>query len=534
MSDPGAGPTGDAAGPTRPRALLSVSDKTGLVELATRLHALGWELVSTGGTARALRDAGLAVTDVAAVTGAPEMLDGRVKTLHPRIHAGVLADRRLPEHRAQLAHEGIEPFDLVVVNLYPFEGAAARPGSSDDELIEEIDIGGPTLVRAAAKNHAWVGIVTDPAAYAAVLAELEERGGLGDSTRRSLALTAFRRTAAYDAAIAAELGERWAAEERFPERFALPLRRADVLRYGENPHQAAALYTLAGSDPMLGPFAGGSRLLAGKALSYTNLLDASAAAGLARDLGGAAVVIVKHATPCGAARAGDLPSAWEEALAGDPVSAFGGVVAIRGRVDAALASALRGIFLEVVVASGFDDDAIVRLAERPDLRLIEDATIELPPPARPPLEVRSAGGAILVSEADAVPDDPADWKVVSIRAPEAAESADLDVAWRICRRVASNAIVLVRDGALVGVGGGQTSRVDSARIAVARAGDRALGSVAASDAFFPFADGVEVCLAAGVRGVVQPGGSKRDAEVIAAVDAVGATMLFTGRRHFRH
>jgi phosphoribosylaminoimidazolecarboxamide formyltransferase/IMP cyclohydrolase len=530
-------PAQPADGPdagARPRALLSVSDKTGLVELAARLDALGWELVSTGGTARALRELGLPVTDVAAVTGAPEMLDGRVKTLHPRIHAGILADRRLPEHRAQLAAQAIEPFDLVVVNLYAFEAAAARADVGDDELVEEIDIGGPTLVRAAAKNHASVGIVCDPADYPAVLAELEEHGRLGDRTRRALALAAFRRTAAYDAAIAAELGERWAPNDRFPDRSTLSLRLAEELRYGENPHQAAALYWLGGADPAHGPFATHVPLVAGKALSFTNVLDASAAAGLARDLGGAAVVIVKHATPCGAARSAHLQSAWELALAGDPVSAFGGVVAIRGRVDGSLAEALTGIFLEVVIAAGFDGDARARLAARPDLRLIEDGTIELPPPGRPPLEVRSAGGAVLVNEADVLPDDPAEWTVATARHPEPAELADLDVAWRVCRRVASNAIVLVRDGALVGVGGGQTSRVDAARIAVARAGERAQGAVAASDAFFPFADGVDVCLAAGVRAVVQPGGSKRDDEVIAAADAAAATMLFTGRRHFRH
>jgi phosphoribosylaminoimidazolecarboxamide formyltransferase/IMP cyclohydrolase len=519
---------------TRPRALLSVSDKRGLVELAAALAALGHELVSTGGTARALREAGLEVTDVAEVTGAPEMLDGRVKTLHPRIAAGVLADLREPTHRAQLAEQGIEPFSLVVVNLYRFEEAAARADIADDDLIEEIDIGGPTLVRAAAKNHASVGVACDPEDYPAILAELRERGSLTDDTRRRLAVKAFRSTAAYDAAIAASLGARWAPEERFPDRLTLALRRAVNLRYGENPHQAAALYTLPGTDTRIGPFTAGPRLLAGKALSYTNLLDASAAAALARELGDASVVIVKHANPCGAARASDVTTAWERALATDPESAYGGVVAVRGRVDTPLAESLASIFLEVVIASGFDDPARAILGVRTDLRLVEDTTIELPSPAQAPLEVRSAGGAVLVNEADLLPDDSADCSVVSARAPGPDELADLDVAWRIVRRVSSNAVVLVRDGALVGVGAGQTSRVESARIAVARAGERAAGAVAASDAFFPFADGVEACLAAGVRAVVQPGGSKRDAEVIAAVDAAGAAMLFTGRRHFRH
>jgi phosphoribosylaminoimidazolecarboxamide formyltransferase/IMP cyclohydrolase len=518
----------------RPRALLSVADKRGLVELARGLADRGWEVVSTGGTARALREVGLEVTDVAAVTGAPEMLDGRVKTLHPRIHAGILADQRDANHRAQLAEQGIEPFGLVVVNLYRFGEAAARADIGVDELIEEIDIGGPALVRAAAKNHASVAIVCDPADYPVALEELDALGTLSEATRRTLALKAFRVTAAYDAAIAATLGARWAPEDRLPDRLSLALRRAEVLRYGENPHQAGALYTLVPADPTVGPFVAGARLLAGKALSSTNLLDASAAAVLARDLGGASVVVVKHAIPCGASRAGDLPTAWQRALAGDPVAAFGGVVAVRGRVDGELAAALTSIFLEVVIAAGFDAEAVATFAARPDLRLLEDRTIELPPPEHPALELRSVGGAFLVSEADSVPDDPSGWSVVSARAPERDELADLDLAWRICRRVTSNAVVLVREAALVGVGSGQTSRVESARIAAVRAGDRAVGAVAASDAFFPFADGVEACLAAGVRAVAQPGGSKRDREVIAAVDAAGATMVFTGRRHFRH
>jgi phosphoribosylaminoimidazolecarboxamide formyltransferase/IMP cyclohydrolase len=504
------------------------------VELARGLTGFGYELVSTGGTARALREAALDITDVAEVTGAPEMLDGRVKTLHPRIAAGVLADMRDPAHRAQLAEQGIEPFGLVVVNLYRFEEAAARPGVADDELIEEIDIGGPTLVRAAAKNHASVGIVCDPEDYPAVLAELEDHGSLSAETRRRLALKAFQLTAAYDAFIAATLAVRWAPEEGFPERLTLALRRAEVLRYGENPHQAAALYARPGAGAATGPFASGVAILAGKPLSYNNLLDGAAAAALARDLHGPAVVIVKHGNPCGAAVAPDLLSAWERARAADPVSAYGGVVAIRGPVDRPLAEALAGTFLEVVIASAFEEAAVRALASRADLRLVEDPTIELLPPPHAPLEMRSAGGGILVSESDALPDDPADWTVVSARPPDANETADLDFAWRVVRHVKSNAIVLASDDAIVGVGAGQMSRVESARLAVALAGERARGAVAASDAFFPFADGVDVCLAAGVRAIVQPGGSKRDAEVIAAVDAAGAAMVFTGRRHFRH
>jgi phosphoribosylaminoimidazolecarboxamide formyltransferase / IMP cyclohydrolase len=519
------------------RALVSVSDKRGLVELARGLVELGFEIVSTGGTARALREARIPVTDVAEVTGAPEMLGGRVKTLHPRIAAGVLADQRDPEHLRQLRESGIGPFDLVCVNLYPFE-AAARAGVADEALIEEIDIGGPTLVRAAAKNHASVAIVTTPDDYEPVLTELREHGAVTADTRRRLALKAFRLTAAYDAAISAALGTRWedhepaAPTERFPERLTLPLRRAQRLRYGENPHQAAALYVPDGADPLDGVLAGGARPLQGKPLSYNNLLDAAAAAQLARDLSGDAVVIVKHGNPCGVALGEDLVTAWQRALDADPVSAFGGVVAVRGVVGEALARALSSIFLEVVVAVDFEAGARAVLAGKADLRLLTD--IGLLAPHRPALVLRTAGGAVLASEGDDEGDDPASWQVVTARRPDARESADLDLAWRVVRRVTSNAIVLVRDGATVGIGAGQTSRVDSARIAVGRAGERAGWAVCASDAFFPFADGVTACLEAGVSAFVQPGGSKRDAEVIAAADAAGATMLLTGRRHFRH
>jgi phosphoribosylaminoimidazolecarboxamide formyltransferase/IMP cyclohydrolase len=518
-------------GPQR-RALLSVSDKRGLVDLARGLSERGFELVSTGGTAGTIREAGIEVIDVAAVTGAPEMLDGRVKTLHPRIHGGVLADLHDPAHRAQLAEQGIEPFSLVVVNLYQFEQAAADPGTSDEELIEEIDIGGPTLVRAAAKNHASVAIVTEPDDYPAILADLDEHGAIPAVTRMQLALKAFRRTAAYDAAIVAELTKRWAPDDLLPEHLGLSLQRQRSLRYGENPHQAAALYSIAGADAASGPFAEGVTLLQGKPLSYNNLLDASAVAAMARDLEGHAVVIVKHGNPCGAAEADDLLSAWERALATDPVSAFGGVVAVHGRVTGELASAFTSLFLEVVVAAGYDDDALEVLAARPDLRLIEDATILQP--TRVALEARAAGGAVLMAESDVLPDDPDEWQVVSARQPESGEMTDLTFAWRVSRHVKSNAIVLARDGALVGVGAGQMSRVQSARIAVEQAGDKARGAVCASDAFFPFADGVEVCLAAGVSAVIEPGGSKRDDEVVAVVDAAGAALVFTGRRHFRH
>jgi phosphoribosylaminoimidazolecarboxamide formyltransferase/IMP cyclohydrolase len=525
----------DERQPVARRALLSVSDKAGLPELAAGLVGLGFELVSTGGTARGLREAGLPVTDVAAVTGFPEMLDGRVKTLHPRIHGGILADRRLPAHREQLIAAGIAPFELVVVNLYPFAAAAARPGITLDELIEEIDIGGPAMVRAAAKNHASVAVVTDPAAYPGILAELRAVGALSSETRRSLAVAAFRHTAAYDARIAAELPGRLGVTlaEPFPARLDLGLERVLGLRYGENPHQAAALYRLPDADPAAGPFARGVDQRQGKALSYNNLLDAAAAAGLARDLRGPACVIVKHTNPCGAAEAPDPLRAWELALAGDPVSAFGGVVALTRPIDATLAARLTAIFLEVVIAPDLTPEAAALLAAKPNLRVLVDPHLGTPPVAA--RELRSAGGGVLASEADVAPDAPTAWRPATSRTPTPAEIADLDLAWRVARHVKSNAIVLVRDGAVVGVGAGQMSRVDSARLAVAKAGPgRAPGAACASDAFFPFPDAAEVCLAAGVRAFVQPGGSQRDAEVVAAVESAGATMVLTALRHFRH
>ena len=405
------------------RALLSVSDKTGLIELARGLVAERFELVSTGGTARTLREAGLPVTDVAAVTGLAEMLDGRVKTLHPAIHGGILADRRRAAHRQALSEAAIAPFELVVVNLYPFAAAADRPGIGDDELIEEIDIGGPAMVRAAAKNHANVGIVTDPADYEAVLAVIGDPGGLPEPLRRRLAVAAFRHTAAYDARIALELGERLGPprDDRLPAHLDLPLDRSLELRYGENPHQSAAMYLLPGSDPASGPFARGVDVRGGKALSYNNLLDAAAAAAIARDLHGAACTIVKHANPCGAAEAGDGIAAWEGALAGDPVSAFGGVVALTVPIDAALAERLASIFLEVVIAPGVDPAAATVLAGRADLRVIVDPHLGSPPvPGR---EVRSAGGAVLVTDADVEPDDPSTWSAGDHPAPVAGRAS---------------------------------------------------------------------------------------------------------------
>lgn len=542
------------------RALLSVSDRSGLEELARGLDQLGFELIATEGTACVLRGAGVEVTDVAAITTFPEMLGGRVKTLHPRIAAGILADLRRPDHAEQLAAAGIGPFELVVVNLYPFAAAAARPGVELAQLIEEIDIGGPTLIRAAAKNHSCVAVVTSPSQYPAVLSELRANGRLGERTRQRLAATAFRYTAAYEARIADELAARLptgappalaaverstatgssagprsaAGDDPFPAHLRLDLERIAPLRYGENPHQRAAAYRLPGTPEAAGPFARGILLLQGKALSYNNLLDAGTAAAIMRDLHGPACAIVKHANPCGAAEAADSVSAWQSAFSGDPVSAYGGVVAMSEPLDAILAQALTSRFLEVLVVPGLDPAAEAVLARRPNLRVVLDPWRGAPAGERV-VEYRSAGGAILASEADEGRDDPLAWRQVTTRAPTARERQDLDLAWRLVRHVKSNAIVLVRDGTLVGVGAGQMSRLDSARLAVEKAGaERARGAVCASDAFYPFPDAMVVCARAGVTAFVQPGGSVRDSEVIEAAEAAGASMLLTGIRHFRH
>ena len=546
-----------AAGmPVPRRALLSVSDKTGLTELGAGLVRLGFELVSTGGTARALRAAGLPVTDVAAVTGFPEMLDGRVKTLHPRIHAGILADRRVMAHREQLAAAAIDPFELVVVNLYPFAAAAERPGISFDDLVEEIDIGGPSMVRAAAKNHASVAVVTSPARYESVLSALERDGRVGEGLRSALAIEAFRHTGAYDARIAAELPARMAEEgcglpdepglpgatDPYPPVLVIGLEKVETLRYGENPHQQAARYRRPGTKKWAGPFALGGSILQGKALSYNNVLDASGAYSIARQLRGPAVVVVKHTNPCGAAERSTLAEAWQDALAGDPVSAYGGVVALTREVDAATAAGMASIFLEVIIAPAYSAAALEILSKKPNLRLIEDAVLgsdEVAPAPDPIGSLRVAGGGVLVTAPDVLPDDLATWKRVTSRAPSAQELRDLDLAWRLCRSVVSNAIVLVKDGMEIGQGSGQTSRVDSARQAVAKAiafhGPESLvGAACGSDAFYPFPDAVEVCLEAGVSAFAQPGGSIRDAEAIAVAEAAGAAMMVTGVRHFRH
>lgn len=508
------------------RALLSVSDKTGLVEFARALAERGVELVSTGGTARTLRDAGLEPIEVSTITGFPEILDGRVKTLHPAVHAGLLATDTA-EHRSTLAAHGIAPIDLLVANLYPFEATRAR-GASFAECVEQIDVGGPAMIRAAAKNHDRVAVVVDPADYAPILDELVRAGGTCLETRRRLAAKAFARTAAYDAAIAAFFEE--ARGDRFPERLVLAAELIERLRYGENPHQDAALYRWGPPRPGVAT----ARRLQGKELSYNNLLDADAALEAVAEHTDPAVVIVKHANPCGVAVGADLRAAWEKALACDPVSAFGGIVAVNRPLDAATAEAMAALFLEVVVAPAVEAAAATLFARKPGLRLL--VLERLPDPADPGLVVRSLAGGLLVQTRDIGTDDPDSWRVVTRRTPTEAEWADLAFAWKVVRHTRSNAIVLARDRATVGIGMGETSRVDAARHAVERM-ERGAGRgpcVVASDAFFPFPDGLEAAIAGGATACIQPGGSKRDAEVIEAADRAGVAMVFTGRRHFRH
>ncbi len=496
------------------RALLSVFDKTGIVELAGALHEQGVELVSSGGTAKALADAGIPVVGVEEVTGAPEMLDHRVVTLHPAIHAGILADLDRPTHRADLERAGIAPFELVVVNLYPF---AAQPG------IETIDIGGPTMVRAAAKNHAWVTVITDPAQYVPILAEMRANSGaISLATRRSCALDAFAHTAAFDAAVVSWMQ----GDTVLPKHLIVALEKAQDLRYGENPHQSGARYRTVSQRGWWDD----AVQHGGKELSYLNLFDTEAAWRLVHDLGDSpAAAIIKHATPCGAAVADDIAAAYRGAHECDPTSAFGGIVALNRVVTVSLAEALAPVFTEVVVAPGYEPAALDILLAKKSLRVLEASA-----PRKLPVDVRSIDGGLLAQEPDVLSIDRSEWKVVTRVSPSDAQWRDLELAWRVCAYVKSNAVVLVADGKTVGAGGGQTSRVDAAEIAVRKAEGRALGGAAASDAFFPFRDGLDVVAAAGVRAVVQPGGSVRDEEVIAAADEHGLAMVFTGRRHFRH
>jgi phosphoribosylaminoimidazolecarboxamide formyltransferase/IMP cyclohydrolase len=509
------------------RALLSVYDKSGIVDLGKGLAALGYELISTGGTLAALRDAGVPVTAVSDVTGFPEILDGRVKTLHPHIHGGLLARRDDPEQMAALAALAIEPVDLVAVNLYPFAATVAREDIALSEALEEIDIGGPAMIRAAAKNFPAVVVLTDPADYATALSELKT-GRLSLERRRAFAAKAFAHTSAYDAIVADYLRD----PESWPEEVSFAGRLERTLRYGENPQQRAAAYKrLRPGAPVSGVL--DAEQLAGKELSFNNLLDADAAWSVLRGLGLPAAAIVKHTIPCGLAERATLAEAFAEALRGDPVSAFGGIVAVNRPIDAETAQQLGEIFFEVIVAPAFDMEARELLGRKKALRLLQmPAGGEEVRPAD--TDVRPITGGFLVQSADLAADDPATWRVVTERAPDARELAELALAWMAVRHVKSNAIALARERALTGVGSGQPNRVESVRIAINRAGERAPGSVLASDAFFPFADGVEVAAAAGVTAVAQPGGSVRDADVIAAANRAGIAMLFTGIRHFRH
>ena len=515
------------------RALISVSDKAGLVELAQALVTHGTQILSTGGSAATLRAAGLPVTEVSDHTGFPEILDGRVKTLVPQIHGGLLGRRDLPAHREQMAAHGIAPIDLLVSNLYPFEATVAA-GGADDDCIENIDIGGPAMIRAAAKNHDHVAVVTDTTQYAALISALAT-GGTTLALRRQFAAAAYARTAAYDAAIAAWFAARQG--EEFPMRLTVGGTLQQTLRYGENPHQRAALYSN-GSRPGVAA----ARQVQGKALSFNNLNDTDAAFECVAEFAEPTIVIVKHANPCGVATAATLAEAWDAALRCDPVSAFGGIVAANRTLDAAAATRIAAIFSEVIVAPDADAEACAILSRKKNLRLL--LTGALPDPAAAGLQIRSLAGGLLVQTRDAGRVTADTLRIATKRAPTDRELADLIFAFRVCKHVKSNAIVYARDAVTVGVGAGQMSRVDSARIAAWK-GEAAAqaagatanltqGSVAASDAFFPFADGLEAIIAAGATAVIQPGGSIRDDEVIAAADKAGIAMVFTGMRHFRH
>jgi phosphoribosylaminoimidazolecarboxamide formyltransferase/IMP cyclohydrolase len=517
------------------RALISVSDKTGVADFGKALAALGVEILSTGGTATALRDAGVEVTDVSEFTGQEEILDGRVKTLHPRLHAALLARRDEPEHMDILAREGIEPIDLVAVNLYPFEQTVAAEDVDERTAIENIDIGGPTMIRAAAKNHEGVAVVVKPEAYDAVCAELEESGGeISATTRHWLANEAFAQTARYDAAIS-----RWfsMSYEDFPEHLAVAYEKVLDLSYGENPHQRAALYSEAGARSHI---LSRVQKLHGKALSFNNVLDLDAARSLCADFEPPACVIVKHNNPCGVAVGATLAEAHRKARACDPMSAYGGVLAFNRPIDKEVAEELHGTFVEVVIAPGYDDQGLEIMQQKEPIRILSEEEPRRTPPGE--RDYKKVLGGVLIQELDDQPDLPESMEAVTQTKPTDAQMDDMLFAWTVCRRVRSNAIVIAKDGATLGIGAGQMSRVDSVRLAVEKcreargveATDLLSGSALASDAYFPFADGPELGIQAGVTAVIQPGGSIRDDEVVAACDALGVAMVFTHHRHFRH
>jgi phosphoribosylaminoimidazolecarboxamide formyltransferase / IMP cyclohydrolase len=527
------------------RALISVSDKLGLIDFARGLVAHGVELYASGGTRKHLEQAGLPVKEISAYTGFPEMMDGRLKTLHPKVHGGILCRHDRADDRASMDQHGIVPFELVVVNLYPFEATVAKAGVTDEEAIEQIDIGGPTLIRGAGKNHAFTTVTTSTEQYATILEQIGRQGGTTLALRRKLASEAFEMIARYDRAIA-DYFVRSASEgassgtnesedgKAFPSSIALHLRRREALRYGENPHQQAALYA---SDSLAGANLVSARQLHGKELSYNNLLDLDSALAIARSLPGPAAVVIKHNNPCGAATAETLAGAMQNALAGDPLSAYGGIVGLNRPLDVATAELLvtPDRFIEAIVAPEYEPAGLEILTTKPkwkaNVRILQVGSLDAPVEPR---QFRAIDGGFLVQDGDYLSDPESDWKVVTKRRPTDDEIKDLRFAWAICRHVKSNAIVLVSDEMVVGVGAGQMSRVDSVEIAVRKAGDRASGSVMASDAFFPFADGVDAGIAVGVRAVIQPGGSKRDDESIEACNAAAIPMVFTGRRHFKH
>ena len=520
-------------------AIISVSDKTGIADLARRLHSRGIQVISTGGTAKLLREEGVPVTPVADVTGAPEMMDGRVKTLNPKIHGGILARRDNPGHTGDMEAHGINGIDLVVVNLYPFAATLGRAEASRDDLVENIDIGGPAMIRAAAKNHDFVAIVTDAGDYAAVLGEVEASGGTSTATRRRLAAKAFAHTARYDAAIAgwmtAENGE-----DRLPPEFSIGGGRIETLRYGENSHQDAALYATAGRTVRPGVLT--AEQIQGKPLSYNNINDTDAAFELVAEFDAPTVAIIKHANPCGVASHKDLAKAWEAALASDPVSAFGGIIALNRPLTKAVAERITGIFTEVIIAPGADAAARSVLEGKPNLRLL--VTGGMPDPAEPGMIVKSVAGGFLAQSRDNGVVTDGMLKCVTRRQPGRDEMADMLFAMKVAKHTKSNAIIYAKSGATVGIGAGQMSRLDSSRIAARKAADLAegknlgqsplIGSVVASDAFFPFPDGMLAAAEAGATAVIQPGGSLKDDEVIAAADEAGLAMVLTGMRHFRH
>lgn len=509
------------------RALISVSDKTGLIPFAQGLAELGVELVSTGGTARTLKEAGLAVTEVADVTGFPEILDGRVKTLHPRIHGGLLAVRNNDLHMEQLKEHDIQPIDLVVVNLYPFAQTISRPDVPYEEAIENIDIGGPSMVRAAAKNHAFVTIVVDAADYDTVLKELRENGAVSEELRRKLAAKAFRHTAAYDALIASYLSEQ--AGEPYPEKLTLTFEKVDELRYGENPHQRAAFYRKVLEER---PSIAQAKQLHGKALSYNNINDADSALNLVREFDQPAAVAIKHTNPCGVGIGPDLATAFQKAYDADPVSIFGGIVAVNRPLDRDVAEKMAALFLEVIIAPEFTPEALEVLTQKKNVRLLQ---LDLNRSSSKAEELyRSVSGGLLVQDEDLGQIDKSKLQVVTKRAPSEEELEQMLFAWKVVKHVKSNAIVLAKDGQTIGVGAGQMNRVGAARIAIEQAKEKARGSVLASDAFFPMKDTVEEAAKAGITAIIQPGGSIRDQESIEEADRHGIAMVFTGMRHFKH